>query len=354
MINPHQRNFYDLYIVAFSGGADSLACLLHLLEIGVPPEKIELWHHKVDGNEGDLLFDWECTDGYVEKLAQSFGVPLYFSWREGGLEREMLRRNSPTAPIWFESPEGLCKTGGNSNKLGTRLQFPQVTASLRTRWCSAYAKIDIMRAAITNQERFKKLRTLIITGERREESPARAKYKEMEFHTTATKSRTIHHWRPVIDWNKKQVWEIIRRWSVNPHVSYKLGWGRCSCMVCIFSSDNQWASAYSVYPSRVLKIADYEKQFGKTISYKTKTAKVFGTERIQVGRGIWRVGGIIKEQIIIQDPVLDRVARGISFPMEFEDIIQARSKIWHQPIFLPKHQWEMPLGAIAGDDNGPS
>lgn len=36
---------YDLIIVLFSGGKDSLACYLKLLEMGVPKEKIELWHH---------------------------------------------------------------------------------------------------------------------------------------------------------------------------------------------------------------------------------------------------------------------------------------------------------------------
>ena len=36
---------YDKIIVLFSGGKDSLASLLYLLELGVPEDKIELWHH---------------------------------------------------------------------------------------------------------------------------------------------------------------------------------------------------------------------------------------------------------------------------------------------------------------------
>lgn len=38
---------YDAILVAFSGGKDSLACLLHLLDLGVDRSKIELWHHDV-------------------------------------------------------------------------------------------------------------------------------------------------------------------------------------------------------------------------------------------------------------------------------------------------------------------
>lgn len=100
-------NYWDKVIVAFSGGKDSMACLLHLLEIGFPTDKIELWHHCIDGREGSQLFDWEITTSYCQAIASSFGIPLYFSWREGGLEREMMRDNQPTAPTWFETPGGL-------------------------------------------------------------------------------------------------------------------------------------------------------------------------------------------------------------------------------------------------------
>ena len=37
---------YDRILLAFSGGKDSLACLLHLLEAGVPASRIELHHHE--------------------------------------------------------------------------------------------------------------------------------------------------------------------------------------------------------------------------------------------------------------------------------------------------------------------
>ena len=40
---------YDVIVVAFSACKDSLACLLTLLEAGVPPARIELRHHDVDG-----------------------------------------------------------------------------------------------------------------------------------------------------------------------------------------------------------------------------------------------------------------------------------------------------------------
>lgn len=36
---------YDLIVVLLSGGKDSIACYYKLLELGVPREKIEFWHH---------------------------------------------------------------------------------------------------------------------------------------------------------------------------------------------------------------------------------------------------------------------------------------------------------------------
>ena len=126
---------YSAIVVAFSGGKDSLACLLALLDLGVDRNTIELWHHDVDGREG--------------------------------------------------------------------------------------------------------------------------KHK-----------RLVDHWRPVHGWSEKQVWEIIERYSVNPHPAYRLGWGRVSCMSCIFGSPNQWASLGKLATARLERVAKYEEEFGTTIQRK--------------------------------------------------------------------------------------
>jgi 3'-phosphoadenosine 5'-phosphosulfate sulfotransferase (PAPS reductase)/FAD synthetase len=72
----------------------------------------------------------------------------------------------------------------------------------------------------------------------------------------------------VHSWDETQVWDIISRWRVNPHPAYRLGWGRLSCATCIFGNANQWSSAKSVFPYQVKRIAEYEKEFGKTIDRK--------------------------------------------------------------------------------------
>jgi 3'-phosphoadenosine 5'-phosphosulfate sulfotransferase (PAPS reductase)/FAD synthetase len=192
---------YERIIVFFSGGKDSLACLLHLLDLGVEPGRIELWHHDVDGREGSHLMDWPCTAAYCRAVAMAFGVKLWFSWKAGGFEAEMLRDEAATAAIHFETPDGVQVVGGDSARVGTRLKFPQVSGDLRVRWCSAYLKIDVASRAITSQARFEGSRSLVISGERAEESPQRAKYKEFEPHRTSNTKRHVDHWRPVHAWS---------------------------------------------------------------------------------------------------------------------------------------------------------
>ena len=261
---------YDTLVIAFSSGKDSVACLLHLLHLGVDRARIELWHHDIDGREGSRLMDWPVTRSYAQAVAAAFEVPIYFSWKQGGFEREMLRDGARTAPICFETPDGdVRQVGGTGGKLGTRLRFPQVSADLSVRWCSSYAKVDVCASALRNQDRFNGRRTLVITGERAQESSARARYSEFETHRADNRygasARWIDHWRPVHAWSEEQVWDIMRRYRVAPHPAYELGWSRTSCLKCIFGSRNQWASVRQVDPDGFEQIARYEERFGVTI-----------------------------------------------------------------------------------------
>lgn len=254
---------YDLICVAYSGGKDSLASLLDLLDRGVPREKIELHHHDIDGR-GEPLMDWPCTPAYVRATGAALGLPVVFSWREGGFVREMLRDNEPTAPVVYEKSGRIALPTVRATP-GTRLKFPQVSADLSVRWCSAYLKIDVMARVLNNDPAYKGKTILVVTGERRQESAARSKYQEGESHRTNNKTRTVHQWRNVIDWSEEQVWAIIERHRIRPHPAYQLGWGRVSCLACIFGDDDQWASVKEISPARFTRIADLERQFSTTI-----------------------------------------------------------------------------------------
>jgi len=260
--------WYDYFLVSFSGGKDSIALALGLLRKGVAKERIVLMHQHVDGHPGvDIPFmDWPCTEGYCRAFAKATGMRLLFQWRHGGFHREMLKQNAMIAPVSFEYLDGGIGTaGGVRGKVSTRRLFPQVTADLSKRWCSPSLKIDVAAMAINNEPRFRGRRLLFLSGERRQESAARSKYAEMEPHRTHTKTRHVDHWRMVIDWTEEEVWKIMREFRVMPHPAYRLGWGRVSCLACIFGLADQWASVRLIAPELFSRIAQYERDFGKTI-----------------------------------------------------------------------------------------
>ncbi len=82
-LNSYSKR-YDKYIVAFSGGKDSTALVLHLLDLGIAKDKIELWHHDIDGGNGDHFMDWPITKAYCQSFADALGIQIYFSWKVGG------------------------------------------------------------------------------------------------------------------------------------------------------------------------------------------------------------------------------------------------------------------------------
>jgi len=324
MLTLEALKAYDHIILYFSGGKDSLACLLLLLLLGVDKDKIEIWHHEVDGREGSTLMDWPVTPVYCRAVAGAFDIPIYFSWKVGGFEREMLRNEARTAPTKFETPEGgVVTVGGKRGKLGTRLKFPQVSADLSVRWCSSYLKIDVAAAAIQNQDRFLGKRVLTISGERAEESPGRSRYAVFEPDRTDNRDgkrrrRHVDRWRPVHAWEESQVWEIIERYKVVPHPAYYAGWGRCSCRFCIFGNARQWASARQVDPGGFETIAIYESDFGCTIK-----------------RGI---------------SVIELADQGTPYDSPKWAIKAAMSTEYTLPVFVDK--WVLPLGAY-GESCGP-
>lgn len=279
LVNPKD---YDKVILWFSGGKDSIACYLSLLETGFKPEQIELHHHLVDGSPGsDNFMDWAITEDYCRAFAKAFGSEIYFSWKVGGFEREMMRDNDWTAPIVYENEnhEYITTYGSKSLRFkNTRLKFPQQSASLSERWCSAYLKCDVGDRLIRKQIRFSGgKKYLVISGERAEESSARAKYNIFEAARSDNRNgkrldtrRWIDQYRVVHKWQEKLVWEIIKAYGVNPHPAYQLGFSRTSCMFCIFLGKNYLATLRKYAPDRFEIIAKKELEFGISINRPTK------------------------------------------------------------------------------------
>ncbi|MDD3049756.1 MAG: phosphoadenosine phosphosulfate reductase family protein [Candidatus Cloacimonetes bacterium] len=327
---------YDLVVILLSGGKDSVACYYKLLELGVPKEKMEFWHHDIDGGHPIRKMDWTCTQNYVKALSEAEGVPLRISYRINGFFGELYRLGASEPIEWIEPGTGeikQCKLSSNYLKCkelkeqsacemeeqlkeyGYRMKFPAKSGDLSKRWCSAYLKIVVADTVIRNLDsldeleklgkrhkfpaksgthqgrwcsgnlkaavqdsvtsNLEKTRTstkiLVVSGERRGESVGRSKYNEMEIHRTnaqAKAHRTVHQWRPVIDYSEKDVWEVFKRHNVNPHPCYRIGWNRCSCSMCIFSTPTLFAGIKELFPVEYEALKKDEQTLGFTIDNK--------------------------------------------------------------------------------------
>ena len=288
---------YDLVIVLISGGKDSIACYYKLLELGVPKSKIEFWHHDIDGGHPSRTMDWRCTANYIRSFAEAEQIPLRVSWRKNGFFGELYRIGAselieyvdPETGEIYQCPPSkkymecqklkAAAISEMENKLaefGYRMKFPMKSGELSRRWCSAYLKIMVADTVLRNMNSVAAnltktrmdIKLLIVSGERRGESVGRSKYNEIEIHRTNAVSkhhRTVHQWRPVIDYSEKDIWEVLKRHKVNPHPCYRAGWNRCSCAMCIFSTPQLFAGIRELYPKEYALLCQDEKVLGFTL-----------------------------------------------------------------------------------------
>lgn len=288
---------YDLVIVLISGGKDSIACYYKLLELGVPKSKIEFWHHDIDGGHPSRTMDWRCTANYIRSFAEAEQIPLRVSWRKNGFFGELYRIGAselieyvdPETGEIYQCPPSkkymecqklkVAAISEIENKLaefGYRMKFPMKSGDLSRRWCSAYLKIMVADTVLRNMNSVAAnltktrmdIKLLIVSGERRGESVGRSKYNEIEIHRTNAVSkhhRTVHQWRPVIDYSEKDIWEVLKRHKVNPHPCYRAGWNRCSCAMCIFSTPQLFAGIRELYPKEYALLCQDEKVLGFTL-----------------------------------------------------------------------------------------
>ncbi len=364
--DPDLQSF-DKIVVLFSGGKDSLACLFYVVELclqlGIDVSStVEAWHHAVDGRparfggSGTHTWDWPVTESYCEKVCEAVGVPIFFSWREGGITREMLRDDDPTAPMGFEMPDGSVQTTGGKGKPNTRMSFPTPGKISSGRWCSSVVKIDVGRSYLRNREDLIGKRVLLVGGERAEESPNRATYSQRAYEEYAghgERGRHVEVWRPIHLWCEIDVWGQIARHKIRSHPAYRVGWGRLSCMTCIFGSERQWATIREIEPDRWEFFVKLERRLLKRREADLAAVQGDSAEIARVRKQ--RLPLIHKDEPLPQFLVNQKTgeeympyAASTNQPRLVEI---ALSSTWSEsPLMDP---WELPSGAF-GEDAGPT
>lgn len=239
------------------------------------------------------------TEVFASAIAKSQAeqIPLRVSWRKNGFFGELYRIGTSELIEWVDPETGeiyqcppskkymecqklkAAAISEMENKLaefGYRMKFPMKSGDLSRRWCSAYLKIMVADTVLRNMNSVaanltktrKDIKLLIVSGERRGESVGRSKYNEIEIHRTNAvykHHRTVHQWRPVIDYSERDIWEVLKRHKVNPHPCYRAGWNRCSCAMCIFSTPRLFAGIRELYPKEYALLCQDEKILGFTL-----------------------------------------------------------------------------------------
>jgi 3'-phosphoadenosine 5'-phosphosulfate sulfotransferase (PAPS reductase)/FAD synthetase len=136
--------------------------------------------------------------------------------------------------------------------------------------------------------------------------------------------RTVHVFRPIIDWSLRDVWEKIRRFRIQPCPTYEI-FNRCSCAICVFNSPSHWASVKLIYPDLFHQVVDAEKELGFTLDNKVDLNTFVGDAKSSIDD--------------VEPKALEQIRTGVFNP---------------EDVFVPAGQaWKFPRAAFRGSEGGP-
>jgi len=191
------------YIVSVSGGKDSTACLLYMLDIASKDDVIPVFC--------DTKWESDVTYKYLEYL-------------EAKLNIHITRLES-------EGMEDLCKRKG-------------IVISSLIRNCTLELKIKPFEKWLKENFVDKGIEFMVVEGIRREESQSRADTEVFNIKKSTIKGEKFHKptLYPIAYWSTEEVFNYIENKGVLNNPLYKTGRKRVGCMPCVFAS--KWELMY--------------------------------------------------------------------------------------------------------------
>lgn len=222
-------------VVSVSGGKDSTACCLHLMELGYGPDDYDRIFFDT-GWESPLLYE------YVENDLPEVVGPITRLRAEIPLPDELVpiaQKFEKMLGVSYSSMVRLCLQKG---------MFP----SRVRRWCTQGLKVYPARDYLLKREG----QVVNVVGIRAQESAARSLMLEWEYSGTFK----CDVWRPLIDWSEEEVIAIHKRNGVRPCRLYlEQGSTRVGCYPCIFSRKAELRAISDYSPERVEILAELER-----------------------------------------------------------------------------------------------
>ncbi|GGN32379.1 phosphoadenosine phosphosulfate reductase domain-containing protein [Deinococcus daejeonensis] len=236
-----ERDAGALFVVNHSGGKDSQALLIRVLEV-VPAAQVLVVHATLGKSE------WPGALEHAQQQAEAAGVPFIVAQAAktflGMVERRAETR--PEVPSW---------------------------PSASTRQCTS----DLKRGPITREvRRYVKAngytRIVNCMGMRAQESSARAKKQPWAPHAEhGTAGRTWHDWLPLHDYTLTDVLGTVNAAGQELHPAYALGNERLSCVFCIMASANDLRNGALHNPELYARYVELERRTGYTMHMSRKS-----------------------------------------------------------------------------------
>lgn len=224
-----------LFVSNHSGGKDSQAMLVKLLEV-IPPEQLIVVHASLGAME------WPGALELAQHQAQDAGLPFIVAMARKTLLEMVERRfaNRPEVPSWPSASTRQCTSDLKRNPIQREVR--------------AYAKENGFKVIVN------------CLGLRAQESPGRAKRQAFRKNETDSNSvLTWYEWLPVHDLKADEVFATISAAGQKPHYAYALGNERLSCIFCIMASRNDLRNGAKQHPELLEKYASLEQCTGYTM-----------------------------------------------------------------------------------------
>lgn len=205
----------NVFYVAFSGGKDSVVAL-DLVQRALPHNSFEVLF-------GDTDMEFETTRElvkHIESYCEDRDICFY------------------TAKADMTASESWDLFGAPARKL---------------RWCCTVHKTAPVINKLCEIHQMDRIRAMMITGVRGDESAARSDYDELSMGKKLPGQYSFH---PILDWSSAEVYLYIYSQNLLFNEAYKYGFNRVGCIMCPNSSEKHEFIKRKCFPKDVDKFCE--------------------------------------------------------------------------------------------------
>lgn len=238
-----------LFVVNHSGGKDSQAMLIKILEI-VPRDQILVVHASLGHIE------WHGALELAQTQAQDAGVPFIVARAEKSFLDMVDRRfaSRPEVPSFPSSAHRQCTSDLKRDPIDREIRR-YVKAENDRR--DHVMPIDVIVSC---------------TGIRAAESTSRSKLNPLKISARNSKAgRTWYEWCPIFTLSTEEVFATIAAAGQQPHAAYAAGNERLSCVFCIMGSKNDILRGAIARPELFAEYVAMEERTGYTMHMSRKS-----------------------------------------------------------------------------------